>query len=100
MRRRLATRGASTLGRAVPARWAPELPEQVENKMRRRIRRGHWTKDACLEALGYYGKTYLKGQAPRATHYRAWAKGDANLPSRSTLQKHGRFQDLCREAGL
>jgi hypothetical protein len=95
-----AARGASTPGRAVPARWAPALPKQTAIKKRGRARREYWTRDACLEALVYYGKTYLKGQEPRQRHYRARAKGNENLPSPSTLQKQGRFQDLCREAGL
>lgn len=93
-------RGASTPARATMTRKSPPLPDEEECADRRRALRDYWTRERCLEALRRYRDTYLRGKPARQRHYRDCAKRDSKLPSCSTLQRHGKFQDLCREAGL
>jgi len=81
-------------------RKSPPLPDDEESADRRRGRRDYWTRERCLEALRRYRDAYLRGKPARQRHYRDCAKRDSKLPSCSTLQRHGKFQDLCREAGL
>lgn len=93
--------GKTTPATATRPKDAPPMPDQVTSDAPRRRTFGtRWTREECIAALARYGQEYLKGKPATQRHYRACAKGDPDLPSPSTLQKHGLFQDLCTEAGL
>ncbi len=93
--------GKTTPATATSPKDAPPLPDQVTSDAPRRRAFGtRWTREECIAALARYGREHLNGKPPTQRHYRACAKGDSDLPSPSTLQKHGLFQDLCTEAGL
>lgn len=88
-----ATRGETTPEAvAVPTDYPP-LPEAPG-------RRRHSREDV-LASLRLYGKRHLSaGARPRFKHYQAAAAADRELITASVLGRHGRFQDLCVEAGL
>lgn len=83
-------------------RDCPELGERVSSdptgpkRRRKRI-----TEEDCLEALRIYGREMLPaGRHPTQRHYRACAASDRRLVAPSSLQRFGRFQDLCRRVGI
>jgi hypothetical protein len=74
------------------------LPELVTPPSRRRRRS---TREDALRSLQVYGSRYLRaGEPPRFKHYQVSSAGDPDLVSSAVLARFGRFQDLCREAGL
>ncbi|MHB8719251.1 MAG: hypothetical protein ACYDAC_10230 [Candidatus Dormibacteria bacterium] len=59
------------------------------------------TRQAALQSLRLYGERYLApGRAPRQKHYTSVAACDPELIGASTIGKWGRFQDMCRLAGI
>ena len=93
----------AALGKGMPAvrkqKDSPELPE-ARPRVARAKPKGWWTRERCIAALVRWGREELGGRRPRTRDYRAWSKGQADAPGLSTLQEHGTFGDLCREAGL
>jgi hypothetical protein len=64
-------------------------------------RRRRCTREDVLRSLRAYGARYLRaGDRPRQRHYQVCSAGDDDLLSSAVLGRFGRFQDLCREAGL
>lgn len=94
--------GKSTPTVVTPAKDAPPLPAQQQIIQRVGPVVQVWTDESILEALRYYGRTYLRpGQRPTQGHFGSCSAGDPKLPSKSTLTRHGKgFQEWCREAGL
>jgi hypothetical protein len=64
-------------------------------------RRRRCTREDAIRSLRAYGERYLQtGQPPRQKHYQVCSASDKDLISSAVLGRFGRFQDLCREAGL
>jgi hypothetical protein len=79
----------------------PPIPERerIGRKDARRPKRR--TREEAIDSLRLYKTRYLgPGDEPRQKHYKQKAKVDGELLAGSTLQRLGRFQDLCREAGI
>jgi hypothetical protein len=84
-------------GEPIPGRTQqlPELPAAPSRRARRR------TREDALRSLRVYTTRYLRaGEPPRSKHYQVSSAGDPDLVSTAVLARFGRFQDLCREAGL
>lgn len=93
-------RGEDTPTEATPARDCPALPDPPATPTNRAVKAGH-SRDAALASLRRYGERYLTdGRLPRYKHYQACVGQDPELLAASVVARHGRFQDLCREAGL
>jgi len=96
-----AARGDETPLDPTPLASLPPIPtvERIGRDRRRRPKRR--TREEAIASLRRYRAKHLApGQEPRQKHYYACAKKDRELLAGSTLIKHGRFQDLCREAGI
>ncbi len=78
----------------------PPLPDPVEaedgSRSRRRQRR---TREEAIASLRRYGAEHLKGR-PTQADYRACCAKDPLLLAPGTLEKFGKFQELCQEAGI
>ncbi|HEX6539835.1 MAG TPA: hypothetical protein VF155_11715 [Candidatus Dormibacteraeota bacterium] len=97
LRRSRAERGLATPVAARRSRKLPPLPAGARPQPRRRgVTRGD-----AMASLRRYAKLYLPANTlPRQKHYMLASSGDALLLASHTLHKFGRFQDLCREAGI
>jgi hypothetical protein len=94
-------RGEDTPHEPAPRSSLPPIPDhdRVAREGARRPKRR--TREEVLASLRLYKTRHLKaGQEPRQKHYYHSAKKDRELLAGSTLIKHGRFQDLCRESGI
>jgi hypothetical protein len=79
----------------------PPIPEHKPVGRRGARRPKRRTREEGLDSLRLYKERYLKGGGePRQKHYYRVAKKDRELLAGSTLIRMGRFQDLCREAGI
>ena len=102
LRSRRSANGLTTPEHITPVPECPPLPEQVSGGARgaRRRRRGITLED-CLDSLRLYAAEYLPaGRRPTQAHYRGCALADQRMVSPTTLFRFGRFQDLCRQAGV
>jgi hypothetical protein len=101
LRERRAARGEETPFEAASRSSLPPIPDsQPVGRNRRRRAKRHGREEARA-SLRLYKKRHLRpGDEPRQKHYMAAARKDRELLSASVLERHGRFQDLCREAGL
>lgn len=92
--------GKWTPTEATPASGCPALPDPVEQAEGERPRRRQVrTHEDAIASLRRYSAVHLKGR-PTQADYRACCAKDPQLIAPGTLQKFGRFQDLCREAGI
>lgn len=92
-----ALRARTERGDQIPQQDTP-LPILPPAPSRRRQR---CTREDALRSLRAYGERYLRaGALPRCKHYQVCSAGDRDLVSSAILARFGRFQDLCREAGL
>lgn len=93
----------AALGKGMPAvrsrKDSPPLPE-ARPRISRAKPKGWRTLERCIEALARWGREEIGGRRPRTRGYRTWSKGRSDAPGLTTLQEHGTFGDLCREAGL
>lgn len=90
-----AKRGEHTPDKTAPASGYPTLPDRPEG-----LRQPH-SREAVIASLRRYGDKHLRiGERPRYKHYQAMAGRDPDLIAASVIGRHGRFQDLCAEAGL
>lgn len=97
LRRSRAQRGLATPATARRSRKLPPLPPGPRPQQRRR----GITRADAMASLQRYAKLYLPANTlPRQKHYMRASSGDALLLALHTLQQFGRFQDLCREAGI
>lgn len=91
-------------GEATPTSYArpeelPLLPDETRDPDRGPG--GGYTREAILASLRRYGERHLApGTRPRFKDYQAACRRDPELLSTSCLGRHGRFQGLCREAGI
>jgi hypothetical protein len=101
LRERRAARGEETPHEAASRSSLPPIPESApvgRNRRRRAKRRG---REEAIASLRLYKKRYLRdGREPRQKHYMLVARKDRDLLTAGVLSRHGRFQDLCREAGI
>lgn len=96
VRQRRAERGAVTPDEPASLK-DPSLFPRIEQLPRRRTQ-APLSRDDALASLRLYAERYLRpGQAPRLRHYKNVASGNPELIS---LGRYGKFQDLCREAGI
>ncbi len=59
------------------------------------------SREAILASLRRYGELHLPpGGMPRQKHYLAACRKDPKLIWPSAMTGHGRFHDLCLEAGI
>lgn len=80
----------------IPARDCPPLQRPVGSKVRR-----PWTRDDVIASLQRYGARHLTpGALPTQKGYQEARRRDPELVGTGTLTRHGRFQDLCSEAGI
>jgi hypothetical protein len=96
-----ASRGDETPGKAATRSELPPIPTRsgIGRSSTRRPKRR--TREEALDSLRLYAARHLAGgQEPRQKHYYACASKDRELLAGSTLVRLGRFQDLCREAGI
>jgi hypothetical protein len=101
VRVRRSARGEKTPFEPATRASLPPIPEheRVGRSGARRPKRR--TREEGLASLRRYKRRHLKaGQEPRQKHYYLVAKKDRELLAGSTIVKFGRFQDLCREAGI
>ena len=90
-------RGLATPAAARRTRKLPPLPAGARPQPRRR----GITRADAMASLRRYAALYLPANAlPRQKNYMRASSGDPQLLASHTLQKFGRFQDLCREAGI
>lgn len=102
VRERRAAAGHWTPTKVRLKRDCPELGERISSdptgpkRRRKRI-----TEDDCLESLRIYGRELLPpGQHPTQKHYRGCAATDRRLVAPSSLQRFGRFQELCQRVEI
>ena len=94
-------RGEKTPTKPASSLSLPSIPATDEGRSRSRRRPKRRTHAEVLASLRRYKECHLEsGQQPRQKHYLVAAKKDDQLLAISTLVRHGRFQDLCREAGI
>ena len=91
------------LGVAMPAGATAAkhlLPLPAPQPRQRRIPFRH-SRAAILASLRRYGARHLApGALPRQKHYLVACRTDAGLIWPGRFSRHGRFHDLCREAGI
>lgn len=98
VRRLRAARGASTPEHATRPKDLPPLPNPVPRVRRMAFRH---SREAILASLRRYGELHLPpGGMPRQKHYLAACRKDPKLIWPSAMTGHGRFHDLCLEAGI
>ncbi len=91
-------RGALTPARATRSRDPPPLPDPLPRVRRMAFRH---SREAIVASLRRYGEAHLpKGSLPRQKHYMAACRKDPKLIWPSAMTGHGRFHDLCLEAGI
>jgi hypothetical protein len=97
--RRLRTvRGASTPEHATRPKDLPPLPNAVPRVRRMAFRH---SREAIITSLRRYGELHLPpGDMPRQKHYLAACRKDPKLIWPSAMTGHGRFHELCLEAGI
>lgn len=98
LRERRRRRGETTPEKFADLADLPPLPEGATGRPGggRGISR-----QEVLAALRLYAERHLdQGRLPRYKHYQAARRRDPQLVNASALRRHGRFQDLCREAGI
>ena len=89
--------------RAARGRPTPTATLRIKRSpaLRPRVARTPYSDADRLEALRHYAAIYLRpGQSPLAKHYQACSARDSKLMAFHVLTKSGRFQDLCRQAGI
>jgi len=98
LRRQRAARGAPTPDCATSASNLPPLPTPAPRVRRMTCRH---SREAIIASLRRYGELHLPpGDMSRQKHYLAACRKDPNLIWPSGLARHGRFHDLCLEAGI
>ena len=91
-------RGAAMPASATAAKFLPPLP--APQPRQRRIPFRH-SRAAILASLRRYGSQHLApGALPRQKHYLVACRADPALIWPGCVGRHGRFHDLCREAGI
>ena len=98
VRRLRAARGASTPEHATRPKDLPPLPNPVPRVRRMAFRH---SREAIIASLRRYGELHLPpGGMPRRKHYLAACQKDPKLIWPSAMTGHGRFHDLCLQAGI
>lgn len=95
-------RGAETPDRLARLEELPPLPTPgAPQRLVPEGPHGGYSREQVLVSLRRYASEHLPASG-RATwrHYRSCATGDAFMVPGGCLSPHGRFQDLCREAGV
>lgn len=94
-------RGLPTPDRLARIDELPLVPQAPESPRKPKGPNGAYTRRQVLDSLRRYRSEHLvAGRNPTWRDYRAAAATDPQLVPSSCLSAHGRFQDLCREAGL
>jgi len=98
LRQQRAARGARTPDCATSARNLPPLPTPEPRVRRMEFRH---SREAILISLRTYGELHRRpGEMPRQKQYLTACRKDPALIWPSGLARHGRFHDLCLEAGI
>lgn len=98
LRERRRQRGETTPEGFADLSELPPLPEGVLG--RPGGGRGISRQEVLTSLLLYAQRHLEEGRLPRYKHYQAARRRDPQLVNASALRRHGRFQDLCREAGI
>lgn len=98
VRQTRAERGANTPGQISRGPSLPPLPEPIPRRQRVPHR---YTRAEVLASLQRYGEVHLpSGEFPRQKHYLSKCREDHHLIWPAAIGRHGRFHEMCREAGI
>ena len=101
LRERRTARGEETPFEAASRSELPPIPDSDPVGRDRRRRAKRRDRDEAIASLQLYKERHLgPSKEPRQKHYMAAARKDRDLLTAGVLSRHGRFQDLCREAGI
>jgi hypothetical protein len=77
---------------------APDYSADVGAAVPGERRRDEWGRDSCVAAIGRYLAQLKPGERSTSRGYRDWASAQEHAPAMTTIQLHGGWEALRREA--
>jgi hypothetical protein len=77
---------------------APDYSADVGAALPGERRRDEWDRDACVAAIGRYLAQLRPGERSTSRGYRDWASAQEHAPAMTTIQLHGGWETLRRQA--